>query len=100
MSTEVTLTAEQEAAIEQVLLRIEQSKFRSMRCMICEEDTYDRGLVCTNPAPSVPMIIGLCYPCKNLPNYEQEVQRRIGVYLRSIGREDLLGGKSDEQSNT
>jgi hypothetical protein len=84
------LTPEQEVAAQKILERVEETKKGTMRCLICNEDTHDRGLVFTHHPPAIPIIIGLCFPCKNLPAYEEEVQRCIREYLRSVGREDLL----------
>lgn len=86
----IKLTPEQEKVIETVLRELDRSKEGLMKCLICNEQTHERGLVCTGPSPSVPIIIGLCYPCKNLPHYDEEIQRRIREYLISIKREDLL----------
>ena len=84
------LTQEQQDAMDTILRKVDESKAGTMRCLICNEPTYDRGVVLTPRPPAVPILIGLCYPCKNLPLYEEEVQRRVGEYLISIGREDLL----------
>lgn len=86
----VELTPEQEAAINRIIEKLERSKQGLMRCLICNEQTEERGLVFTQRPPAVPIIIGLCYPCKNLPLYEEEIQARIREYLISIGRENLL----------
>lgn len=84
------LTQEQQDAMDTILRKVDESKAGTMRCLICNEPTYDRGLVCAGPAPATVIMMGLCYACKNLPSYEEEVQRCIREYLLSIGREDLL----------
>jgi recombinational DNA repair protein RecR len=84
------LTQEQEEVLTALLQKVEESKKTLMRCIICDEMTHERGLVCVGPAPASTIICGLCYPCKNLPDYEKEVQRRVRDFLISIGREDLL----------
>jgi hypothetical protein len=87
---EMRLTPEQEEALATLLAKLEETKTHTMRCLLCNDPTYERGIVCTERSPSVPIIIGLCYPCRNHPERDQEVQRQVGQYLLSIGRGDLL----------
>lgn len=94
------LTPEQQKAIDNIIHKMEESKKHDMRCIVCEDMTRDRGIVCTGPAPSVPIIIGLCYPCKNLPGYEDEVKARTVDFLIEKGRYDLLQWEESEDDET
>jgi hypothetical protein len=87
---EIELTSEQEKVLQQILERVERSKEGLMKCLICDEKTFDRGLACLGPAPATTIMYGLCYPCKHLPDMENYIRERIRLYLLSIGREDLL----------
>ncbi len=89
------MTPEQQEALENILKQVEESRRKPMKCLICEDATYDRGLVCAGPAPASVILYGLCYPCKNLPNFDQEIQRKTVEFLIAIGREDLLPDKGD-----
>ena len=84
------LTQEQQDAMDTILRKVDESKVGTMHCLICDEPTYERALVCAGPAPATVIMLGLCWICKNIPFCEEEVQRRVGEYLVSIGREDLL----------
>jgi hypothetical protein len=84
------LTEEQQAAIDDILWKTEESKTRPMNCIVCREPTYDRGLACLGPAPASIILYGICYPCKYLPDFENLAAQGVCEYLIQIGREDLL----------
>lgn len=90
------ITPDQENAIKALLETMEKSKQFDMKCIICSDMTRDRGLVCTGPAPSVPILIGICYPCKHLPDFENAVRQRVREFLIEQGRYDLLEGEGGE----
>ncbi len=83
-------TVEQQEAAEKIMQKVEASKADLMRCIICDTQTHDRGLICVGVTLTSVIICGVCYPCKNLPGAETEIKRRIQEYLIASGREELL----------
>lgn len=91
------LTEEQDEAVKEIFLKMEKSKNKPMRCIICNTETYDRGLICCGSVPPASILVcGLCYPCKQLPSMEEEVSRNTAKFLISIGREDLIPKANEE----
>ncbi len=83
-------------AIQKIYIEMEESRKKVMRCIICNTETHDRGIICCGPAPASILLCGLCYPCKQLPNMEEEVTRNTAKFLISIGREDLIPKANEE----
>lgn len=83
------LTPEQAEAMQKILKTVEESRTKYMSCLICGDQTFDRGLVCFGPAPASVILYGLCYPCKNLPNFEDPIRERVQEFLDNRGKGDF-----------
>jgi hypothetical protein len=94
---ETLMTPKQKDALDQLMDRFEKSKNENMKCIICSHSGADgRGIILTQNAPAVPMIFAICYSCKQLPGYEEEVQRRTIEFLIEQGRFDLIPSQDGE----
>jgi hypothetical protein len=65
--------------INQLYNAMDETSKEDMRCIICNENTRRRGLAFTPGTPTKPIIFAICEVCRELPEWEIEVNRRIST---------------------
>ena len=66
-------------------------------CIICQDLTFKKGIAFTPRPPTQPLLFPLCYACRQLPGYQDEVNQLLNAHLRSIGLGHLLGDESEDE---
>lgn len=67
-------------------LEIIESKLSPMKCIMCQEDTFERVVTFGPGKPARPILLGVCEVCQVLPGWLKEVDNVVSTYLAQGGK--------------